>query len=186
MTSKGLKPLNIVPIEWMPCVEMRRIINHWTAGHYEPTAGDLEHYHIVITGQGELRRGKFSIEANVRPKGLNYAAHTLNCNGGSIGVSLACMVGAIESPFNPGPEPMREIQWHRMVEVNAALALFYNIPVTPQTILSHAEVQANLGIRQRQKWDFTRLPFAPDIKGARLIGDKLRAEVAAQMKTMSK
>src|SRR5690606_21599103 len=52
-----------------------------------------------------------------------------------------------------------------------------NIAVTPKTVLTHAEVQANLGIKQRNKWDIAVLPFDRKVVGAKAIGDKLRSEV---------
>jgi hypothetical protein len=55
----------------------------------------------------------------------------------------------------------------------------YDIPVTPKTVLSHAEVQNNLGIKQRGKWDISRLAVDPSMNGAKACGDLLRASVAA-------
>ena len=91
------------------------------------------------------------------------------------------MAGATESPFTSGKWPMTKAQWDAMVVLVADLANKYKIPVTPQTILSHAEVQGTLGITQRGKWDFTRLAFAPHVSGALNIGNKLRAEVAMKL-----
>ena len=91
------------------------------------------------------------------------------------------MGGAIESPFNAGKWPMTKKQWETLVDVLAELCKTYHISVSDKTILSHAEVQDNLGIKQRGKWDYTRLAFDPTIKGARAIGDKLRAEVKAKL-----
>ena len=53
-----------------------------------------------------------------------------------------------------------------MAALVANLALHYKIPVTPQTILTHAEVQPTLGIKQRGKWDVTRIPYRSDLVGA--------------------
>jgi hypothetical protein len=50
-------------------------------------------------------------------------------------------------------------QWDKMIQVVAELARHYRIPITPKTVLTHAEVQSNFGIAQRGKWDITRLPF---------------------------
>jgi hypothetical protein len=86
--------------------------------------------------------------------------------------------GVRENPFAAGKYPMTETQWTVMIEVCADLCARYGIEPGPKTLLSHAEVQANLGIAQRGKWDFTRLAFAPDVKGAAACGAKLRTEVA--------
>lgn len=170
-----------VPASWMPSASMQRIICHWSAGAHDASWLDRKHYHLIIEGDGNLVRGDRSIADNEAPIRGAYAAHTLNCNTGSIGVSMACMAGATESPFNAGRYPMTRPQWDVFVESVAELCKRYGIKVTPTTVLSHAEVQANLGVRQKGKWDFTRLPPFPDIKGAKACGDFLRAAVIHAM-----
>ncbi|MBD8687374.1 MULTISPECIES: peptidoglycan recognition protein family protein [unclassified Rhizobium] len=170
-----------LPLEWLQPVKMTRIIAHWSAGAYRVSTLDLEHYHFVVEGTGNVVRGDHTIADNVNTADDDYAAHTRGCNTGSIGVSLACMAGAIESPFNPGKYPMTEVQWARAMDVIAHLASFYKIPVTDKTILSHAEVQPNLGIKQAGKWDFSRLAFDPTVIGAKSCGDKMRRDVKARM-----
>ncbi len=171
-----------VPMNWTPAATMRRIIVHWTAGGYSPTEFDRGHYHILIKGDGTLVRGIPSIALNdaggVKP---GYAAHTLGCNTGSIGVSLACMAGAIESPANNGPAPLTRAQWDELPRVLADLCARYGIKVTPTTVLSHAEVQANLGITQRGKWDIARLPFDVTLNTPKKVGDAFRARTAARL-----
>lgn len=170
--------------EWLPYAKMDRIIAHWTAGSYIPSSLDKEHYHFLWDGSGKVYRGLHSVADNLVIREGKYAAHTLNCNTRSIGVSLCCMAGAKESPFDAGKSPMTKAQWDGMVLGIAQLCKFYNIPVTDKTVLSHAEVQPNLGIAQRGKWDYTRLAFAPSVVGARACGDKLRADVRAVMAQM--
>jgi hypothetical protein len=159
---------------------MERIICHWTAGGHKATALDREHYHYIFEGDGAEVRGDRPVEANREPMRGNYAAHTLNCNSGSIGLAVACMRGAVEGKTH-GPSPMTRAQWDAMVARAAALCRQYSIPVTPRTVLTHAEVQGNLGIRQRGKWDIAVLPFEPSVRGARAVGERLRAEVRAAM-----
>lgn len=170
-----------IPAEWMPVASMQRIIVHWTAGGHKASAGDKEHYHILIEADGTLVRGAPSITQNAKPVKPGYAAHTLNCNTGSIGVSLCCMAGAVEAPFNPGVAPMTQKQWNALPAVLAALCRTYQIPVKPETVLSHAEVQGTLGIKQRGKWDISRLAFDPSVKGARVCGDMFRNATLAQL-----
>lgn len=170
-----------LPLEWLQPVKMTRIIAHWTAGNYRASIEDKEHYHFIIEGTGNVVRGDHTIADNVNTADDDYAGHTRACNTGAIGVSLACMAGAIENPFNPGKAPMTEAQWARAMDVIAHLASFYKIPVTDKTILSHAEVQPNLGIRQNGKWDFSRLAFDPTVIGAKACGDKMRRDVKARM-----
>lgn len=172
-------PGDVVPAHCMPPGRLERIIVHWTAGQHRASDTDRSHYHILIEGGGGLVRGDCPISANGIGGTGKRASHTLNCNTGSIGVSLCCMAGAKEQPFDPGKAPMTAAQWERLVRVVADLCRRYEIPVTPQTVLSHAEVQANLGIRQRGKWDVSRLAFDPLVKGAKACGDLLRAGVSA-------
>ncbi|TCR60927.1 peptidoglycan-binding protein [Bosea sp. BK604] len=178
--SGGGGGLRIVPLDWMPAAQMSRLIVHWTAGNHTASGLDRSHYHILVESDGKLVRGIPSIALNdARGAKTGYAAHTLNCNTGSIGVSLCCMAGAVEKPFKPGSAPMTKVQWDAVPAVVADLCRRYGIPVTPKTVLSHAEVQANLGIKQKGKWDIARLAFDPSIVGAAACGDLLRRQVQA-------
>lgn len=167
----------LIPEAWLPNASMKRVIWHWTAGNYKPNATDLKAYHFVVDGDGNWHRG-VSVSLNSGSLKDGYAAHTKHCNTGSIGVSLACMAGAVESPFNPGRAPMLKVQMESLIAGTRILNRAYGIPVTRKTNLSHAEVQTTLGIAQAQKWDFTRLPFDASIKGALAIGDMIRSSVA--------
>lgn len=172
---------NVVPPEWMPACNMLRVICHWTAGAYKANSTDIHYYHILIENDARLVRGSYSIKDNVDTSDGRYAAHTKNCNTGSIGVSLCCMAGAVESPFDAGDYPMTELQWEMLSSVVADLCRTYAITVTPETVLSHAEVQGTLGITQSGKWDYTRLAFDLNVKGATACGDLLRDEVAGKL-----
>jgi len=173
----GFAGPSTVPAAWLPDVPMDRVIFHWTAGVYEPNGLDRHSYHILIDGEGDLVRGEFSIADNVRPRPGEYAAHTLNCNSGSIGVALCGMAGAVERPFDPGLRPIKAVQWQKLAHVLTDLCLFYNIPITPRTVLSHAEVQGTLGIKQRAKWDIARLPWDDTKTDATSIGNQMRGMV---------
>lgn len=170
-----------MPADWMPWAHMSRIIVHWTAGGNKASATDRRHYHLLIEGDGKLVRGDPSIVLNQAPAKPGYAAHTLNCNSCSIGVSLCGMAGAVERPFNAGKSPITLKQWASLPEILTALCRRYSIPVTPSTILSPAEVQATLGIAQRGKWDIAILPFDPTLNTAKKVGDSLRAAVKARL-----
>lgn len=170
---------------WLPSAKMERIIVHWTAGPHKATGLDRSHYHLIIQGDGTLVRGDRSIADNEAPIRGAYAAHTLSCNSGSIGVSLACMAGAVESPFNAGSAPMTRAQWDRLPAVLAALCGRYGIHVTPRTVLSHAEVQGTLGIKQRGKWDIARLAFDPSVVGAKACGDIFRARTTELLRAVA-
>ena len=160
---------------------MKRIILHWTGGGYKPSALDVKHYHRLIDGAGFIHNGKWPISANAKPTGDDYAAHTRACNTGSIGVALCGMAGAAERPFNAGRAPITPVQVAALVRLCAALAKEYGIPVTRETILSHAEVQPTLKIWQRGKWDIAWLPGFPSPQDPVSVGDRIRALIAAAM-----
>lgn len=159
---------------------MQRIIIHWTGGPHQPTGLDLHHYHYVIDGAGKVHPGKFPVSANAGRlvKGA-YAAHTLNCNTGSIGVALAAMSGAAERPFRPGTAPVTGAQLTALAGLCRELSARYGIAITPRTVLTHAEVQPTLGIAQRGKWDVTWLPGMAAPGPAVETGNRLRALITA-------
>lgn len=169
----------IVPSDWMPQAKMKRIHLHWTAGGHTANSTDKKSYHILVQGDGSLVRGDSSIAANAPGGTGKRASHTRNANTGAIGVSLCCMRKAVEKPFSSGPSPMKKAQWSRGLKVLADLAERYRILVTPTTILTHAEVEPNLGIKQKNKWDIVRLSFDDRFKGFRDVGDEMRRGVAA-------
>lgn len=156
---------------------MKRIIFHWTAGGPKANKTDLKHYHEVINQDLTISLGTHSISDNVSTADGVYAAHTRNLNTGSIGLSCAGMAGAKESPLNVGKYPVTEEQFDRMAARAAELCRQYSIPVLPTTTLTHAEVQGTLGVVQRNKWDYTVLPWRNDIRGAQACGDYLRDRI---------
>ncbi len=177
--------MTTIPDEWMPEVLMERIHLHWTAGHHSASDYERTRYHILVEGDGRLVRGKNSIAGNARGSTSPITSHTLNANTGAIGVSLCCMALAKEVPYTPGPAAMTRAQWVASIAVVAQLASRYRILVTPQTILTHAEVETNLRITQENKWDITRLAFDDSIRGFGPIGDRMRREVAAALDIQS-
>ena len=172
----------MIPASWMPPATMSRIHVHWTAGSYTANATDKTHYHVLVEGDGKLVKGDPSIALNEAPAKPGYAAHTKNANSGAIGVSMCCMRNAVERPFDPGPSPMTKTQWDVMVRAVADLAAHYKIPVTDKTVLTHAEVQPNLGIAQSGKWDVAILAFDQSFDTPKKVGDRMRTEVANAMR----
>lgn len=171
-----------IPFDWMPDVPLQRIICHWTAGTHNASESDRQSYHFLIEGNGRLVKGGPSVAANSgRRVKVGYAAHTHNCNQGSIGISLCCMGGAQEQPFRAGSYPMTRAQWETLAVAVAELCKRYRIKVTRRTVLSHAEVERVLGIEQKGKWDISRLAFDPSVSGADACGDRLRRETMAAM-----
>jgi N-acetyl-anhydromuramyl-L-alanine amidase AmpD len=174
----------VLPGDWTPAADLRRTIVHWTAGSNKASSIDRQHYHILIEGDGKLVRGVPTIAANavgsvLRPR----ASHTLNCNTGSIGVSLCGMRGAVERPFKAGPSPITTMQWTTLAHVLAQLCRRYRIAPVAQSLLTHAEVQSNLSIAQRGKWDIGILPFEPELNTPKLVGDRMRAMTEELMRS---
>jgi hypothetical protein len=174
-----------LPTEWLQPATVSRIHLHWTAGGHVASENDKDHYHVLINGDGTVVKGNCDIAANstTSPRGKK-AHHTLNANTGSLAVSMACMLDAKERPFNGGRFPLTRQQWDKAIIVTAELCKRYNIPVTPKTVLSHAEVEANLGIKQRGKWDVAILPFDPQYDTARECGDLYRQKVQEHLRRL--
>ena len=160
---------------------MKRIILHWPAGTNKASKLDRQHYHFIVEGNGNVVAGDLPPEANLSTKDGEYAAHTLNCNTGSIGVAVAAMAGARERPFTAGRFPITPQQPKALAQLVARLCEQYDIPVTRQTVLSHAEVQPTLGIKQKGKWDITWLPGMEKPEDPVKTGDWLRGLVSAEL-----
>lgn len=155
---------------------MKRIIIHWTAGTHNPSSTDRKHYHYIIGGDGLVVQGNMPVSAN-EDTSTPYAAHTRGLNTGSIGMAFAAMHGARERPFRAGKHPITDAQVDVMVRLVSDLCEKYDIPVTPQTVLTHAEVEPTLGVKQRGKWDVTWLPGMNQAGNALDVGDLLRQKV---------
>jgi len=181
--------MNPIPTEWLSQCSMKRIILHWTEGWREPNAVDLEHYHFLIAENrlsvARVARGDHSVADNVSTADDDYAAHTRGLNTGSIGVALCGMVGCEERPRKPGKNPYSQAQYNLMVKAVAQLCEFYKIPVTPQTVLAHGEVQAVLGVKQAGKWDPMYFPWAPLVDG-KTVMDRMRAEIKLELEVMAR
>lgn len=161
---------------------LERIILHWTAGNSrQPSDADLAAYHYLIDAAGDTIHGQHEPEDNISTADQDYAPHVLNLNTGSIGLALMGMRGAVESPFSKGSDPITVHQVEAMAVVAARLATEWRIPVTRRTILSHAEVQPTLGVKQRAKWDIAWLPGMPKAGDPVEVGDRLRAMIESHL-----
>ena len=160
---------------------MERIIMHWTAGTHTASEVDKEHYHLLIEGDGRVVFGDYEISDNESVADNRYAAHTRNLNTGSIGVAVCAMLDARQVPFDPGKYPITEAQVQTLVREVARLANGYGIPITRQTVLSHAEVQPTLGVAQAGKWDIAWIPGWKNATDPVAVGDYLRALIRAEM-----
>lgn len=156
---------------------IKRSITHWTGGGGRASTVDKQHYHRITEFDGNTVAGNEKIEDNVVTSDDDYAAHTLNLNTGSAGFAMAGMLNATEDPFDPGPQPINERQFEAHCKMLAEFHSSYGIPITRETCLTHAEVQPTLGVKQRGKWDITRLVFKPDLRGPLQVGDYMRERV---------
>lgn len=117
---------------------MKRIIIHWTAGGYIPTAFEKQYYHFLVDKDGRVHEGKFKPENNLVCKTGCYAAHTGGGNTGSIGVSL-CGMSGFRDKNNVGNYPITAKQFEAAMELCAKLANKYRIKISPDTVLTHYE-----------------------------------------------
>lgn len=149
---------------------LARIHGHWTAGGHLANAVDLKAYHVLVEGSGRV----IQAAPHTAPK-----SHTLGANGGAIGVSMCAMAGAVERPFNAGSSPITPAQLQAFICEIARLSCAYDIPVTRWSVLTHAEIQQTLGIRQRNKWDITHIPGMSAPGDPIAVGDELRRRIIA-------
>lgn len=156
---------------------MKRVVLHWSAGSHTVSDTDREHYHRIVAGDGTIVKGDHPIEDNLSTSDGIYAAHTRGCNAGAIGVAMAGMMGA-EGPGKLGKYPLTKVQFDACIALVKKLVKQYRIPVTLSTVLSHAEVQTTLGIKQNGKIDISfGIPGKPELKTARACGDYIRSLV---------
>ena len=153
------------------------IVFHWTAGGPTANREDRLHYHYIIEQTGKIVLGINTVADNDDTGDGYYAAHTRNANTRRIGVAAAGMAGSVERPFHPGTSPITHGQYEICCRVIAELCSHYNIPVTPQTVLNHGEVEQILNIPQRGKWDVMVLPWAPALSWEQ-VGKKFRERVS--------
>ncbi len=164
---------------------LHRIHWHWTAGAYGIISLEKRAYNYLIDENGDIHDGLFRAEAQANYRVGHAASHTLNANTGAIGVSIDAMAGAKENPFDWGKAPITEQQIDQLVDLSAELGLLYDIPPMPTAMLSHAEVQETLGIRQKWKWDIKILPGMERPQNAIVIGNILRERVRVRMEQLS-
>ena len=157
---------------------MKRVIMHWTGGSHTASSSDTNHYHWVVEGSGNVVAGKFKPEDNLDTQ-TPYAAHTRRLNTGSIGVAMCSMHRAKERPLEVGAYPITKTQLDSFVEVVADLCIKYNIKVTRKTVLTHAEVQPTLGVKQSSKWDICWLPEMGTTSDPVMTGDIIRSKIIA-------
>lgn len=162
---------------------MRFITLHWSAGSYTIRDGDDvdDHYHYAFDKNGGMFVCQHKPSDNININDHYYAAHTRRANTDNIGLSCAAMFGADvnwgTNKIDPGPYPLTDAQVDAMCAAAARLASECNIPITRETVLSHAEWPITHGVHQNNKWDFQWLPGWTHIRGPIATGDILRSKI---------
>lgn len=149
---------NPIPADWLDG-RPEGLVIHWTGGGPRPSAEDKRHYHLIIDQEGQVHRGSYLISDNDDTSDQEYAAHTRGFNTHRVGVALSGMINARERPFDPGPYPIKPLQWDVLIEVCARLAHHYDWPITEQVFTFHSRVQQVHGVQQLGKWDISVLPW---------------------------
>lgn len=157
---------------------MKRIHWHWTAGAPGINAKEADSYNFIITWPDGEIVPSVPVDRQ-KPPLVNgaYAAHTRGANSWAIGIAIDAMAEAQERPFSLGRHPITPKQLDALVRLSRDLGRQYGIPVTRETMLSHAEVQPTLGIKQNAKWDISWLPGMDAPGDPVAVGDKIRAMI---------
>lgn len=160
---------------------MKRIIIHWTAGTNQPNNTDFEHYHFIINKDGFMIEGKYTPQDNECCYDGKYAKHTGYGNTNSIGIAVCGMMGFDEKKKQT-KYPLTQIQCEKLFFETARLCKKYNIPITPETVLTHYEFNQKHNIHTG-KIDIIYLPPYPNVKKHE-VGDYIRNKVAWYFKKL--
>lgn len=155
-----------------------RVHWHWTGGNHKISYHDKKYYNDLFDYEGNHYDGISPAhhQAHYMP-GRVGVSHTLNANTGAIGMAVAGMFNAqtFGDRVDVGKYPITWDSIDAMLERTVEYCKYFDIKISPWTTLTHAEVQKNIGIRQRNKWDIQILPDKLDrLYSPRDIGDKLR------------
>lgn len=118
--------------------------------------------------------GKYTREDNENCKDGKYAKHTGCGNTGSIGIAVCGMAGFDEKKKQT-LYPLTQVQCEKLFFECARLCNKYNIPITPDTVLTHYEFNQKNNIKTG-KIDIIYLPPYPNIKRDN-VGNFIRNKV---------
>ena len=108
-----------------------KIYLHWSAGHYGQF---FDGYHISIDADGS-----YYVSTNDFAEVLS---HTYKRNSGSLGISLACCVGATSN--NLGSEPPTAEQIEAMAKCIDIVATAWWLTIDKKHIMTHGEAADNM------------------------------------------
>jgi len=175
--------MKVKDIQKEPDARPERCVIHWTGGGHQASVDDYQHYHFIIEGDGDIKKGRYSIADN-NTTATPYAAHVRGLNSGSIGIALAGMGGSTETPFYRGDWPLNELQFTVLFDLCTHLFKLYALPISAPSLLTHAEVSTVYpSAPQRGKWDITYCPLlAPDaLLPASEVGGYIRTRVQRKL-----
>ena len=178
------------------CHEIDHIYLHWTAGHYGQAYDD---YHLNIDMDGTVHRTCRSL--------TERKGHTYNRNSRSMGIALECgyraslavPVGAKEEELfgviagskrlrpllsaevDYGPEKPTAPQIECMAKITALLCRHLELPITEETVMTHAEAAVADGYGPcsgdaEMRWDLWFLPDGATGSGIYPGGGIIRAK----------
>ncbi|GAC1388298.1 MAG: hypothetical protein NVSMB31_02070 [Vulcanimicrobiaceae bacterium] len=178
--------------DWKPAFpagRIEKIYLHWSAGDYRDVF-EAYHYCVALDAAGKIVvANTHDLRENMRDvsidPGAPYAAHTRGRNSFAAGISVMGMKDA--QPHDFGAYPLTESLVDALCTVAARLAAFYEIPIQPHTVLTHAEaavVDGYFGNGDEERWDIARLvpsmePLVP--QNAAQTGDELRSRIRARL-----
>ena len=159
-----------------------RIHWHWTVSGYKVTPRITNHYNGVFDFEGNEYDGGAPPQHQAEYSRHMGVSHSLSSNTGAVGLAVACLAGVKANwgsmTVDQGKYPVTWEGIDAMLEKTMELCEDFDIYPSPWTTLNHAEIQPNLGIRQKGKWDIQILPSTPNtILSAKAAGDMMRARM---------
>lgn len=157
-----------------------RVHWHWTASTYDVTWDVRRHYNNVFDKDGnEYDGGAPAQQQAFYIPGKVGVSHTFNGNTGAIGLSVAAMGDASAnwgaSTVDQGKYPLNWEMIDAMLKKTVEYCRAFDIKPSPWTTITHCEVQTNIGIKQKGKWDIRVLPDNPkQLMAEKTAGDLLR------------
>ncbi len=150
---------------------VKRIYLHWTAGRYNQFFDD---YHLNVDGDGQVYRTCGSLSER--------KSHTWRRNGGAVGVTLCCALGASYCGARPafGSAPPTPAQLRSLGWIIAILCAALDLPISYAAVTTHGEIAIADGYGPGSgdpdlRWDLLWIPDADNPGGLHQGGHFLRS-----------
>jgi len=158
---------------------INRIHWHWAGSGYNIGWDTVKHYNGFFDHEGnEYDGGAPPQQQAFYIPGKVGVSHTRNANTGAVGLSISGMTDSEVNwgtgKVNQGTYPITWAAVDAMLEKTAELCRRFEIIPSPWTTLTHAEVQSNLNIKQRGKWDIRVMPESDELLSPWVAGSQLR------------